>query len=86
MKGLFKMGKIFSIILFIISMSGMFLYSNFLMIYRPNYKIPALGLVHPFVGKGHPIYISTSDYLFVGMFLFGIILSIIVINQTHKTR
>jgi len=81
-----RLSKFLSISLWIISSLVIGVYGNYLMLYRPNYKIPESGLVYPFPGKGPEIYISVVDYSVLLISALGLFLSVIVTNRLYKKK
>ena len=64
----------------ILTVSGaiIFTYGNFLMLNRPNIKMFHEGFIYPMPGKGAVIYISSQDYLIIGLSVLGIIISLLL--------
>lgn len=81
-----KLAKFSSISLFVISLIVLVVYGNYLMVYRPNYKIIRDGFIYPFLGKGKDIYISMFDYSILFAFGFSLLISVIVTNRLYRKK
>lgn len=86
MSNLTTLVKFLSISIFVISIIVIVIYSNYLMIYRPNYKITEYGLIYPFIGKGNKIYISIQDYMILLISIVSLLLSIVAANKVYKKK
>lgn len=81
-----KLGRFVSIFAFVMSSATIFVYGNYLMINRPNYKIVHRGFLYPFFGKGAPIYISISDYIVVIGAAAVLVLSMVTANWLYRKK
>ena len=81
-----KFAKFLSISAFVMSNAVLFVYGNYLMLFRPTHKVIRHGFVYPFFGKGEEIFISATDYsiiLISGAMLF---LSVIATNRLYRPK
>ena len=81
-----KLSKSVFIAIFILSLAGLFIFVNFLMMHRPNYEIISQGLIYPFLGKGHNVFISSKDYILVAGLLGSLVVSMLSANYLNRTE
>ena len=80
------MAKALAISAFVASLSVIFIYGNYLMVYRPNVRVPEHGLIYPFVGKGDWIFISIQDYAVLILSAMALVVSMIAANRLYKAK
>ena len=65
-------------------MSTMFVYGNYIMLYRPNHIVIERGFLYPFQGKDGLVYVSIYDYLILSISVIVLISSVFAANRFRK--